>query len=207
MATRSNADWVRDLRAGQAEAVEELRAQLVRAARYALRRRGLTSAEQLAEDCAQDALIVILRRLGDFRGDSRFTTWAYTFAINMALAAGRREAWKDVSLDALMADAGAFGPSLVADHTTANPEQAARRAEAWAVVREVIARDLTERQRAAIRALVVDEVPLDELVRHWNSTRNAVYKLVHDARRRLKSELEARGFRADEVLALFAERG
>lgn len=212
MATRSNADWLRDLSttgAAQAAALEDLRALLVRAARYALGRSGARLArspaaiDHLAQDCAQEALIAILQRLGDFRGDSRFTTWAYGFAVNMALVAARREAWRHVSLDALMADTGDTGGAFIADQATADPEQAARRAEAWAVVRDVIDHDLTARQRAAIKALVVEELPLDELVRHWGSTRNAVYKLVHDARRRLKSELEARGFKADELLAVF----
>lgn len=214
MRVRANSEWLRELRASgdeQAAALADLRGYLVRAARYALHRSrgGLvqlspSGVDQLAEDCAQDALMAILQHLGEFRGDSRFTTWAYKFAINMALAASRREAWKDVSLDALLDNATRSTWLTEAESLAGNPEQTARRAEAWAVIRQVTDHELTERQRQALKALVFDEVPLDELVRHWGSTRNAIYKLLHDARRRLKTQLEARGFEPREILGLFS---
>ena len=163
---------------------------------------GPSDVDQLAEDCAQNALVAILDRLRDFRGDSRFTTWAYRFAINMALVANRREAWKSVSLDALLAQSGRAW-RFEAEALGGDPEQTARRAEAWKVVQEVIDTELSERQRQALKAIVVEEVPLDELVRHWGSTRNAVYKLLHDARWKLKTRLEARGFTPRDVLGLF----
>lgn len=213
MTKRTNADWLRALRAGgdeQTAALEDLRAHLVRAARYALVRGGRVAhgaVDPTAEDCAQEALVAILARLDDFRGDSRFTTWAYAFAVNMALVASRREAWRRVSLDALLARAASSAWIETADTQAAGPEQSARRAEAWAVIREVIDLELTDRQRQALKAVVVDDVPLDELVRHWGSNRNAIYKLLHDARRRLKSRLESRGLEARDVLALFGTPG
>jgi RNA polymerase sigma-70 factor (ECF subfamily) len=88
-----------------------------------------------------------------------------------------------------------------------DPDRRARRAEAWAVIRDVLEHELTDRQRQALRALLVEDVPLDELARHWRSNRNAIYKLVHDARRRLKARLEARGFPPGEILELFAGPG
>lgn len=215
MRTRTNGEWLRELSASgceQAAALEELRAYLLRAARYALHRSqgrlrhlGPASLDHLAEDCAQDALAAILGHLREFRGDSRFTTWAYKFAINTALASARREAWKHVSLEVLLADAG--GRTLLSESgpMAVDPEHEARRTEAWAVIQDTIDHGLTERQRKALKALVVDEVPLDELVRHWGSTRDAVYKLLHDARRRLKTQLTARGFEPREILELFGE--
>jgi len=214
---RTNAEWLRDLRGSgpaQAAAIEELRAYLRRAARYTLVRRvggiggrGRTDLDQLAEDCAQDALLAILARLDGFRGDSRFTTWAYAFAVHGALVAARREAWKTVPLDPLLADRGGLAEAGVPDPPGLDPEGKARRAEAWAVIRDVLDHELTDRQRQALSALVLEEVPLDELARHWGSTRNALYKLVHDARKRLKARLEARGFPAPELLELFAGQG
>jgi len=213
MAMRTNDEWIRALGERgetQGAALHELRVLLVRAARFALQRgqsragrRGAFDVDQLAEDCAQNALVAILDRLPDFRGDSRFTTWAYKFAINMALVAGRREAWKPVSLDALLEQAGASTWRLETDARSVDPEQAARRGEAWKVIQETIETELSERQRQALKAIVVDEVPLDELVRHWGSSRNAVYKLLHDARWKLKTRLEARGFAPSEVLGMF----
>ena len=213
MPTRANDAWIRALGGSgeeQATALRDLRAYLVRAARFALQRNqsrgmrlGSFAVDQLAEDCAQNALMAILDHLHEFRGDSRFTTWAYKFAINMALVAGRREAWKSVSLDALLEQAGPATWRLDADTSPDDPEHRARRAEAWKIIQEVIDTELSERQRQALKAIVVDEVPLDELVRHWGSTRNALYKLLHDARWKLKTGLEARGIAPREVLGLF----
>jgi RNA polymerase sigma-70 factor (ECF subfamily) len=214
---RSNGDWLRALRADgeeQAAALADLRVYLLRAARYALYRRwgrlahrAPADLDQMAEDCAQEALLAILARLETFRGDSRFTTWAYSFAIHAALVAARRDAWKAVPLDALLDDASGLARLGETASLDADPDRAARRAEAWGVIREVLDRELTDRQRQALSALLVEDVPLDELARHWRSNRNAIYKLVHDARRRLRARLEARGFPAGEILELFADRG
>ncbi len=167
MRARTNSEWARELSAGgeeQAAALGDLRAYLVRAARYALHRsRGRLARvsafdlDQLAEDCAQDALLAILEHLTEFRGDSRFTTWAYKFAINMALVAARRGAWKHVSLDALLDQAGRQTWLAESEALPADPEQTARRAEAWAVIQEVMDDDLSERQRQALA--VVAEPP------------------------------------------------
>ena len=217
MKERSNEDWLRDLRASghdQAVAVSDLRAYLLRAARYTLhrragrgRQRAAADLDQMAEDCAQESLLAILARLETFRGDSRFTTWAYTFAVHTALVAARRDAWRTVPLDSLLDGAGGLDRLTEAAVSSGDPEQRARRREAWSVIREVLDHDLTDRQRQALSALVVEEVPLDELARHWGSNRNALYKLVHDARRRLKARLAARGFPASEVLELFGDQG
>ena len=161
----------------------------------------------MAEDCAQEALLAILARLDTFRGDSRFTTWAYTFAVHAALVAARREAWKAVPLDTLLNDPSGLARLGETAALGADPDRRVRRAEAWAVIRDVLDHELTDRQRQALSALLVEDVPLDELARHWRSNRNAIYKLVHDARRRLRARLEARGFPAGEILELFAGPG
>src|SRR5574342_261976 len=108
---RTNQEWLRDLNASgplQEAAIADLRDLLLRAALYFFSRNlsdfgGLSRSDilQRAEDCAQDALIAVIKHLSDFRGDSKFTTWAYKFAINMALMAARRERWKNISLDEL----------------------------------------------------------------------------------------------------------
>jgi RNA polymerase sigma-70 factor (ECF subfamily) len=215
VAIRTSEAWLRDLRAAgeaQAAARADLRGYLLRAARHALARSrgrlghlGPGDLDAVAEDCAQEALVAILAHLDDFRGDSRFTTWAYKFAVNVALVAARREGWRRVSLDDLLA-----GPDAVASLDAAldaDPDRSAQRAEAWAAIREALDHQLTERQRQALTAVVLQGVPLDELVRHWGSNRNAVYKLLHDARRKLKARLQARGLEPEEILGLFAARG
>jgi RNA polymerase sigma-70 factor (ECF subfamily) len=214
---RSNADWIDALQSSgpsQAAALTDLRLYLKRAALFTLHRArhhvghlGAASLDALAEDCAQDALSAIVQHLGDFRGDSRFTTWAYAFAINMALVAARRERWGAVSLDRILGD-GASPAAALPDRSGApDPERQALRAEVTAAVREGIEQHLTPRQQQVLRALVVDEVPLDEIVRHLGSNRNAVYKLVHDARVKLKRHLVGRGFDVQEILDLFGAAG
>jgi RNA polymerase sigma-70 factor (ECF subfamily) len=212
MRSRTNDEWLSALRAPgdeQAAAVADLRAYLVRAALYVLRRRrsslahlSPTDIEGLAEDCAQDALIAVLGRLDEFRGESRFTTWVYKFAINIALVAVRREGGKRVPLDEVLGNADAADRVGAAEGP--DPDRAARRTEAWGAIQEAMRRELTERQRQALTAIVFDGIPLDELVRHWGSNRNAVYKVLHDARRKLKASLERRDLPVHEMLSLFS---
>ena len=163
----------------------------------------LRTQEQLAEDCAQDALLAILQHLHEFRGDSKFTTWTYRFAVNVALVSARREFRKSASLDQLLEDSEWPALPIQNDLIAVNPDRAALQAEIWRVVHEVIDRDLTERQRHVLKASVFDEIPIDEIARHFGSNRNAIYKLLHDARRSLKARLEARGFTVREILDVF----
>lgn len=213
MKARTNEEWLRDLSAAgeaQADAIADLRMYLLRAALYSLTQAQSALAHlspseigQMAEDCAQDALLAILQHLHEFRSDSKFTTWTYRFAVNMALVSARREFRKSVSLDQLLEDSELPALPVQSELTAINPDRAALQAEIWQVVREVIDHDLTERQRQVLKAMVVDEIPIDEIARYFGSNRNAIYKLMHDARRSLKANLEARGFTVQEILDLF----
>ena len=217
--TRTNQEWLEDLNAGgvsQEAAIADLREILLRAALYFFSRNlsdfgGLSRDEilQQAEDCAQDALIAVMDHLSDFRGDSKFSTWAYKFAINIALMASRRERWKGVSIDALSdPEEDAFSEWVMRDKPDGiAPEQSAMQEELRSVIRDVIDRDLTDKQRQVLRLMVFNEVPMDEVVRHMGTNRNSVYKLLHDARMKLKSGLQARGFEVGETLALFGAAG
>jgi len=218
-ASRTNQEWLNDLSSGSASqeaAIADLRIILLRAALYFFSRNlgdfgGLSRDEilQQAEDCAQDALIAVMDHLSDFRGDSKFTTWAYKFAINVALMAARRERWKGVSLDDL-SDAGeeAYSEWVTQDKSDGiAPEQSAMQGELRTIIREVIEHDLTEKQRQVLFLMVFNEAPMDEVVRHLGSNRNSVYKLLHDARWKLKVGLQVRGFEVGEALALFGAPG
>jgi len=213
MAQRTNVEWLAALENGDDAALAELRTYVLRAALFTLQRArhhvghlGASALGQLAEDCAQESLTAILQRLGTFRGDSQFTTWAYTFAVNTALLAARRERWASVSLDRIL-DGSETPSSATGGHdATLDPERRALQAEAIAAIRDGIEHHLTVKQQQLLRAVVFEQVPLDEVVRHWGSNRNALYKLLHDARRKLKSHLQARGFDVDEILDLFGAR-
>jgi RNA polymerase sigma-70 factor, ECF subfamily len=213
--TRSNKNWLYDLRASgsvQEAAIGDLREILLRAALYFFSRnlsdfQGQTREEIMhrAEDCAQEATISVLNHLSDFRGDSKFTTWAYKFAINISLMAARRERWKGVPLDALASsDEGNFLDSLMQEVSdVVTPEKSALQVEVQTILQDVIEQDLTDKQRRVLVLMVLDEVLLDEVVRHLGTNRNAVYKMLHDARRKLKNGLKEHGFDSSEMFALF----
>ena len=184
--------WVSDLGAGAGPAhdaaVARLHELLVRAARFELRRRGAhADLEVLALDAANDALVAILAKLSTYRGQSRFTTWAYKFALLEAAVKARRRAWhgREVPLDD---DA----PSLVA-HRGAGPAQDAETAELLRAVQDAIATVLTSHQRAVLVAITLQDVPIDVLAERLSTTRGALYKTLHDARRKLRAQLALQG--------------
>ena len=214
MKARTNAEWLVALKSDgqtQAAALADLRAYLLRAALYALYRSrstlrdfAPTDIEQLAEDCAQDALSAVLGHLGQFRGDSRFTTWGYKFAVNAALVAARRERWGRVSFDRLLDTHELVERIGSLSGTSSDPQRRALQGEILAAIVQGIESRLTKRQREALTAIVFEEVSLDEFARHWGSNRNALYKLLHDARRKLKAHLSERSFDAKEMLDVFS---
>ena len=217
--TRTNDEWLRDLNASgavQENAIADLQGILLRAVSYLFNRNiGDLSALarddilRLAEDCAQEALIAIMNHRSDFRGDSKFTTWAYKFAVNIALMAARRERWRGVSLDQLSSSEGSalFERAMLDKSPGPTLDQSAMQDEVRAIIQEVIERDLTEKQRRVLIMIVFNEVPMDEIVREFGTNRNAVYKLLHDARRKLKSGLQSHGFEIGETLTLFSTQG
>lgn len=202
MERRSNDAWLRDLRgkgARQTSALEDLRAYLLRALPGGLKRYG-AMAEGFLEDVVQDALVRTLDRLDDFAGRSRFTTWATTIAVRLAITELRRSHWKDTSLDELTA-----GPVLVPEASVdsgASPEGQAAQAGVVRVMQELIDKELSERQRLAIVG-DLQGMPQEQIGARLGLTRNAVYKLGHDARKKLKSGLEAAGYDAAEIQTIF----
>src|SRR5262249_17275367 len=153
------------------------------------------------EDVVQDSLLRILERLPQFEGRSRFLTWAMSIAIHLALSELRRQRWKDVSLDEVIA--GADHPPVRAIDEDPGPHALWERGAIIDAMHEVIRNDLTGKQRAALLA-ELRGMPQDEIARHLGSNRNAVYKLTHDARKRLKRGLETAGFTAEDIRAAFA---
>jgi RNA polymerase sigma-70 factor (ECF subfamily) len=213
--TRTNEEWLRDLNADgdmQEAAIVDLRDLLLRATLYFFHRnlsdfqgRNRDEILQRAEDGAQEALIAVMNHLSDFRGDSKFTTWAYKFAINIALMTSRQERWKNISLDQFsQEEENPLHERMLQDESAGSaPDQSALQGEVGNILREVIEHDLTDKQRQILIMMVFHEVPMDEVVRKFGTNRNAIYKMLHDARRKLKSSLQARGFEVGETLALF----
>jgi RNA polymerase sigma-70 factor (ECF subfamily) len=194
--------WVERLREdgrGRDAALAELRELLLRAARFEVRRRCAAmpqirggDQDDLAEQSAGDAMVAILSKLEDFRGDSQFTTWAYKFALYEAAAKIRKLAWQGRELP-LEAEEW----SLLADPAPA-PQGEVEINDLLAAIRQEIETSLTPRQREVLVALALNEVPIDVLADRLGSTRGALYKTLHDARRKLREGLAARGLIIDE---------
>jgi RNA polymerase sigma-70 factor, ECF subfamily len=178
------------------EAAERLHGLLLRAARFEVARRqraghpgrGPGDVDDLAVHAADDALVAILGKLHSYRGDSRFTTWAYKFVLLEAAAAVRKAAWhgREIPLEA-------DGWAQLHDYGRASPDTRAEAFEVIGAVRDAIAEVLTPHQRAVLVALTLNDVPIDVLAERRDTTRGALYKTLHDARRKLRERLAEEG--------------
>jgi RNA polymerase sigma-70 factor (ECF subfamily) len=194
---RSSHAWLAALRASgaeQREAMADLHALLLRAARFELRRRrgalGHVRGEELddlAVQAADDAMVAVLAKLDGYRGASRFTTWAYKFALLEAGVKLRRRAWqgREVVLDPAM------WPTFADPRSSAH--ELLEQGELLSVLREAVEKTLTPHQREVFVSLALNGVPIDVLADRLGTSRGALYKTLHDARRKLRRELSAAG--------------
>lgn len=211
---RSNEEWMRDLSGTgehRDEAINDLRQFLLQAALYTLYRhlkdiRALNHSERfaLAEDCTQEALITVLDHLDEFKGESKFSTWAFKFAVNISLACARREGWKQISLEQLSESTDSFNWYIsTTDSAPPSVELQTLQAEVAAVLDKAIQHDLTDKQRMVFRLIVFEQVPMDAIVQRLGTNRNAVYEMLHNARKKLKRALQAHGFQLEEIFRFF----
>jgi RNA polymerase sigma-70 factor (ECF subfamily) len=203
MKERTNEQWLAELAGPNPdEALADLYDLLVRGLRAAFGSYG-GGVEANFGDFAQEALIRITGNLDSFRGESRFTTWAQKIAMNVALTELKRSRWRDVSLQDLIArrEAADRGPA----DTQLTPEQLAFQNMVLGELRRMVDEELTDRQREAVVAVILEGMPISEVAKRMGTNPNALYKLLHDARRRLKWRMEAAGFSSQEVLAAFEE--
>jgi RNA polymerase sigma-70 factor (ECF subfamily) len=196
-AASDSAAWVDALSStgpARDDAVDRLHALLLRGARFEVSRRRANLSyvrgeelEDIAMQAADDALVAILAKLADFRGASRFTTWAYKFVLLEAGVRLRRRAWqeREVVLDS---DGWAR-----LDHSAPGLDAGAERSELLGALTECIGQELTPHQRQVLVALAIDGVPIDVLAERLDTTRGALYKTLHDARRSLRTKLSDRG--------------
>jgi RNA polymerase sigma-70 factor (ECF subfamily) len=170
------------------EACARLHELLLRAARFeaARHRRGLTGAEadMIATEAADDALLAVLRRLDDFRGLSKFTTWAYKFALYEAAVKVRKHAWRDRELPLEPETLGFLHGG------SPGPEEDLEMRERLGAIGAAMTDVLTPHQRRVLVALAVNGVPIDVLAERLSTTRGALYKTLHDARAKLRAHLE-----------------
>ncbi|HSQ26315.1 MAG TPA: sigma-70 family RNA polymerase sigma factor [Anaerolineales bacterium] len=213
MPKRSNELWLDELRAGgvlRDSALSDLRQVILNGLPYALSK-WLPSNDPrfagLAEEVTQDTLLRVMDHLDTFEGRSQFTTWVQKIAVRIALTELRRKRWENVSLDDLLEGEDSLPVTgLMIDHQTSTPEEMVEGADMLVRVQRIIAEELTDKQRQAMMAIAIKGMPLEEVARRMGTNRNALYKLMHDTRLRLKRRLTQEGLTPDEVLAVFENR-
>jgi RNA polymerase sigma-70 factor (ECF subfamily) len=196
-------EWLSSLRSSGArrdEAVGGLHALLLRAARYEVARRGPAlphlrgdELDDIALEAADDALMSVLERLDDFRGASRFTTWVYKFALLEAAVKLRRRAWQGRELPLEPETWSLFSSGAL------EPWERAEQSEVLAALQRAIDEALTAHQRRVLVALALNGVPIDVLAERLNTSRGALYKTLHDARRKLRRRLQESGVALEEA--------
>jgi RNA polymerase sigma-70 factor (ECF subfamily) len=214
MMERTNEEWVYDLSQGgrqQEEALIDLRDFLLRAVLVYLgqQRSDLTHLEmgeirQMAEDVTQDALLAVQQNLDTFRYESKFTTWAYRFVINRAISVLRRRRRTAPSIDELR-EQKSSALMRILEEEGVDARLLAQRRNIILLVRQIIDTELTELQRMALLAVYFDDFTIAEVAGELEMTPNALYKLLHDARKKIKRQLQGHRLSAGDILALFED--
>jgi RNA polymerase sigma-70 factor, ECF subfamily len=199
---RESREWISALGSSgprQEQAISRLHELLLRAARFEVDRRRATLPHLRGDDfadvalqSADDALVAVLSKLDSYRGDSKFTTWAYKFALLEAAVKLRRRAWQGREVP-LTPETWPLFPSA-----NPSPQSTVERSELFEAVQRAIANELTPRQHEVLVATTLNDVPIDVLAERLDTTRGALYKTLHDARHKLRSHLTALGMAIGE---------
>ena len=211
MVERDNKSWILELHTpgkNRDAALQDLHDTILRVLPRALTRWLSPSdpaLDSLVEDVAQETLIRVLDKLETFEGRSQFTTWVYKIAVRIALSELRRERWKDVSLDEMTETIGGGYEKRIGFDPDSGPESIAEKSDTMMQITRIMSEVLTERQLMALTAVGVKGVPIEEVAQRMGTNRNALYKLMHDARLRLKNRLEKEGLPIQALLEMFSK--
>ena len=202
---KTNREWVELLEYPAYDgAISDLRTLLIRGLKPALYKYVDRDLDQFIEDVAQDALLKILDKLHTFRGESKFLSWAMKIAVREGLSELRRKKWQDISINDLAGpgeseDQAEINTMIVADED-AKPESETHLSMLLATVLEIIEKELPEKQKKALIAVKVHDMPIEVVAKQMGVKRNALYKLLHDARLNMKARMNERGLNPDKVL-------
>lgn len=202
MSTVNQDHWVERLKSDgdiRDTAIQELKAILVSGLTATCRNRFENKVD--AEDVARDALPKVLEKIDAFDGRSKFTTWAMTIAVRFAIGEMRLQQFKDVSINEMLGDSMRFEPEAA---TALIFGQGAAKVDFLEKLRELIESSLTGKQRDAVHSLL-NGMPVEVYAEKTGSDRNAVYKLVHAARVKLKQGFEQAGYKAEDITAMFVQ--
>lgn len=201
----SNKDWIELLQApADKRAIVELRKYLVRGLKPALSKYVDRELDQFVEDVAQDALLKVLDNVHTFRGESKLTTWAMKIAVREGLTVLRRKRWNNISIEDLKGpnpdrESGEIFSETFASNEP-SPELSTAQKMMMEKVQSIIDNVLTDKQRKVMIALMIHGLPITIVAEQMNTNRNNLYKLVYDARKKLKNEFEVQGIDPEEML-------
>lgn len=209
---RTNEEWLAQLRATgeiQTQAIEDL-SEIIRKGLLS----GLNSylandpvrIENLIEEITQETILRVLQHLDTFEGRSQFTTWVYKIAIRLAFSELRKSRWKDVSIEANLESDDEKPPAFSAGElsdSSFRPEGVTEQREFIRLLWRIIQQDLTNHQRQALIAVIMKGVPMEVVADKMGMKRNALYKLLHDARKHLKRELISAGYTVEQIFSIF----
>ncbi len=208
---RTNEEWAESLSSvgpEQEQALADLAAIIRRGLPYSLSKYLSPqdpNFDALAEEVVQDTLLRVLDNLDSFEGRSKFSTWVHKIAVRIALTELRRKRWQDVSLDEITENVESPARlSMMAD-SALGPEGAAEQADMIDRIQHIIAEELTDKQRTALLAIGVQSMPMPIVADRMGMNRNALYKLLHDARLKLKKRLLEEGLPPEEILSVFGD--
>jgi RNA polymerase sigma-70 factor, ECF subfamily len=206
---RTNEEWLADLHSSgenQESALEDLRAIILAGLPYALQNwlsPDDPRLDALAEEVTQESLLRVLAHLDEFENRSQFTTWVHKIAVRVALSELRRRRWKETSLDSVLDDEENPPPVGLLEDKAPALQTNAEKADLLERVKHIITDELTPRQSQALIDLSIRGMPMDEVAKQMGSERNALYKLLHDARLRLKKRLAREGISPNDILELY----
>lgn len=203
--TRTDNEWLSQLSLpapGCNDAIVELQKYLRRGLLSVLRKHGRLD-EDTAEDFVQDAVLKIIEKLDTYRGAARFTTWAMKVAVNMSLSELRRRRWKEVSLDDFEYSQPLFRENKF-NRLLDGPEKKALKGAFFSTFIKILMSKLSEKQRKVMTAVMLYGMPMEEVAQRTGSNRNAIYKLMHDARKKMRVGFEEEGIDQTDVYELFS---
>lgn len=209
MRERTNEEWVNELGAiGQVKetAVADLHTTILSGLPYALSNWLSPSNPQIraiTEEIAQVSVLRVLDKLDTFERRSTFTTWVHKITTRIALTELRMQRWKDFSLDEILDAEDHPAPIWLLGEMTQKPDISVEQADSLKKVQQIVMEELTEKQRKAMVATSIQGIPMDVVARKMNMKRNALYRLMHDARLRLKNRLAFEGLRLEDILSTF----
>lgn len=197
----TNEEWIEALTPPPDEAaIQQLRVHLVRGLRASLYKYVDRDLDAFCEDIAQDSVLKILDKYGTFRGESKFTTWAMKVSVREAYSELRKKRYKDISLEQYSQHDPDEKEAVEIEHDQPGPDQITHESMVVQQVMKIMKEELTEKQQKVLQLLMIDQIPITVVSEMMDSNRNAVYKLVHDARLKLKNRMEVEGIDPEEIL-------